>query len=63
MLIDLNPDDPPRDLAKVNGTLNSLVTAIMLDKEGREPTVRVCENFACGLPIHDAKELKLPAIQ
>lgn len=55
VLIHLDPSQPPRELARVNGTLRALV-------EGRGlaqtmPNVRLCENFTCGLPIYAAAEL------
>ncbi|EKM56969.1 uncharacterized protein PHACADRAFT_92450 [Phanerochaete carnosa HHB-10118-sp] len=55
VLIHLDPQRPPRELAKLNGTLR----ALMDDSANARPNVRLCENFACGLPIYDPKELKL----
>ncbi|CCM05079.1 uncharacterized protein FIBRA_07286 [Fibroporia radiculosa] len=64
VLIHLDPANPPRKLAKVNGTLRSLLTDINTDRSGNadarsaQPNVRVCQNFTCGLPIRDMAELK-----
>ncbi len=66
MLIHLDPANPPRKLAELNSSLRSLVQE--LDKKGPgaelKENVRICENFACGLPIEDTEELKkrLPLI-
>lgn len=55
VLIRLDPKEPPRELAAFNGTLRALVD----DLPDEKPNVRLCENFTCGLPIYDPKELKL----
>ena len=55
ILIHLDPSRPPHELAKLNGTLRALAD----DPANARPNVRLCENFACGLPIYDPKELKL----
>ncbi|KAL7283967.1 hypothetical protein ACG7TL_001239 [Trametes sanguinea] len=64
VLIHLDPRNPPRELAKINGSLRSLVED--LDKGGAKikENVRICENFTCGLPIEDVEELekKLPLV-
>lgn len=55
VLVHLDPARPPRELAKLNGTLRALID----DPNNARPNVRVCENFTCGLPIYDPKDLKL----
>ncbi|KAI0777401.1 hypothetical protein BD413DRAFT_609765 [Trametes elegans] len=64
ILIHLDPNNPPRELATVNGSLRTLVEE--LEKAGgkAKENVRICENFTCGLPIEDVEELKrrLPLI-
>ena len=55
VLVHLDPARPPRELAKLNGTLRALVD----DPNNTRPNVRLCENFTCGLPIYDPKDLKL----
>ncbi|KAI0336630.1 hypothetical protein GY45DRAFT_1315214 [Cubamyces sp. BRFM 1775] len=62
VLIHLDPANPPRELAKVNGSLRSLVDDSSAGQA--KENVRVCENFTCGLPIEDVEELKkrLPLI-
>lgn len=60
ILVHLNPNDPPRELAKLNGTLSALLDKIDQEKQS---TVRVCENFMCGLPITSVAELKLPRVE
>lgn len=59
VLIHLDPKNPPLGLAKVNGTVRSLVgdDGSALPDEVK-PNVRICENFRCGLPIYDVDELK-----
>jgi uncharacterized protein YyaL (SSP411 family) len=47
-------------LATENGFIsqkNSIIKQIAI-QSSREPTAYICENFACGLPIHDADQLK-----
>ena len=58
MLIHLDPSNPPRGIAKFNGSVRSLIEE--LEKEGgeRKENVRICENFTCGLPIESLDELK-----
>ena len=58
MLIHLDSSNPPRGIAKFNGSVRSLIEE--LEKEGgeRKENVRICENFTCGLPIEDVEELK-----
>ncbi|PCH44709.1 hypothetical protein WOLCODRAFT_123981, partial [Wolfiporia cocos MD-104 SS10] len=55
VLIRVDPANPPRGLAKLNATLCSLVDGVEVEKT--QPSVRVCQNFACGLPIEDVQEL------
>ena len=56
VLIHLNTENPPNELAKTNSTVRSLINEkdILADIE---PNVRICENFTCGLPIKDVEEL------
>ncbi|KAH9932269.1 Six-hairpin glycosidase-like protein [Fomitopsis serialis] len=60
VLIHFDPTAPPRELAKANGTLRSLVDDA--DKKAAsgdmKPSVRVCKNFTCGLPVYDLTELE-----
>ncbi|KAI0694518.1 hypothetical protein BC835DRAFT_1406417 [Cytidiella melzeri] len=57
VLIHLDPRNLPQELPKLNGTIRSLVAAVEKDER---PNVRVCENFACGLPVYDVEGLRLP---
>jgi uncharacterized protein YyaL (SSP411 family) len=54
VLIQLDPTDPPVELAKVNGVVDSLMSII----KGEEPSLRICENGACQMPIFDAESAK-----
>lgn len=58
VLIHLDPEHPPRELAKLNSTIKSLVDALDKGQEKDAPNVRVCENFACGLPVYDVREFE-----
>ncbi|KAH9930526.1 Six-hairpin glycosidase-like protein [Epithele typhae] len=62
VLIHLDPTNPPRELAKVNSALQSLIEGLDKGEAPPRPGVRICENFACGLPITEVSELsaKLP---
>ncbi|EPT05702.1 hypothetical protein FOMPIDRAFT_138440 [Fomitopsis schrenkii] len=57
VLIHLDPGAPPQGLAKVNGTLRSVVDEVTEGGEGVRPNVRVCRDFTCGLPIYELSEL------
>ncbi|CAL1708631.1 unnamed protein product [Somion occarium] len=56
VLIHLDPDHPPQELARLNGTLQGLITEDSLANS--EPNIRICETFTCGLPIYETEELK-----
>ncbi|KAI0360365.1 hypothetical protein OH77DRAFT_1393719 [Trametes cingulata] len=58
VLVHLDPANPPRELAKVNGSLRSLVEEVESKGAPARENVRICENFTCGLPIEDVDELK-----
>jgi hypothetical protein len=49
VLIKLDPEHPPLELAKVNGVIESLLSVV----KGEEPSLRICENGACQMPIFD----------
>jgi hypothetical protein len=49
VLIQLDPENPPSELAKVNGVIESLMDVV----KGEEPSLRICENGACQMPIFD----------
>ncbi|KAI0074994.1 hypothetical protein K474DRAFT_1709403 [Panus rudis PR-1116 ss-1] len=60
VLIHLDPSKPPKEIAKVNDTISSLIkdeSQKADDKEGK-PNVRICENFTCGLPVYEVDELE-----
>lgn len=50
VVIQLDPTNPPLELAKVNGVVESLLSVI----KSEEPSLRICENGACQMPIFDA---------
>jgi hypothetical protein len=54
VLIQLNPENPPLELAKVNGVIESLLGVV----KGEEPSLRICENGACQMPIFDVESAK-----
>ncbi|KAH8101789.1 hypothetical protein BXZ70DRAFT_1007034 [Cristinia sonorae] len=56
VLIHLDPSDPPAKLAKLNGTLRSLIRDT--ENNSSRASVRICENFTCGLPFYELEELK-----
>ena len=49
VLIQLDPENPPLELAKVNGVIESLMDIV----KSEEPSLRICENGACQMPIFD----------
>ena len=58
VVLHLDPAAPPQGLAKVNGTLRSLVEELTKADGEVKPNVRVCRDFTCGLLIYDVKELE-----
>ncbi|KAI0646619.1 hypothetical protein C8Q79DRAFT_963600 [Trametes meyenii] len=59
VLIHFDPNNPPRELARVNGSLRSLVEELDKDPGGvTKDNVRICENFTCGLPVEEVEGLK-----
>jgi len=54
VLIQLDPEHPPLELAKVNGVIESLLDVV----KGEEPALRICENGACQMPIFDVELAK-----
>ncbi|OCH88385.1 hypothetical protein OBBRIDRAFT_734556 [Obba rivulosa] len=60
VLIHLDPAHPPRKLAKENATLRALIVDVEKNVDGKaaRPSVRICENFTCGLPIEDVAEVE-----
>jgi hypothetical protein len=54
-LIQVDPANPPRELAKDNAALGAIIDGLKADEE---PSVRVCEHFTCGLPIKGVEELE-----
>ncbi|PSS29549.1 hypothetical protein PHLCEN_2v2961 [Hermanssonia centrifuga] len=56
VLIYLDPNNPPAELSKLNGTLNELIKRTETDAK---PNIRICENFTCSAPINSVEELKI----
>ena len=57
VLLHVDPLRLPRELASTNVLLRILIEEA--EKSGAErPSVRVCENYACGLPMHNVEELE-----
>lgn len=54
VVIHIDPLDPPTELAAYNGVVKEIMASMDKDKQaGKEtpPSLRVCRDFACGLPI------------
>lgn len=54
VVIQLDPETPPLGLAKVNGVIESLMEVV----KSEEPSLRICENGACQMPIFDVDLVK-----
>jgi hypothetical protein len=54
VLIQLDPENRPLELAKVNGVIESLMDVV----KNEEPSLRICENGACQMPIFDVELAK-----
>ncbi|KAJ9096594.1 hypothetical protein QFC19_007127 [Naganishia cerealis] len=57
IIISINPASPPLELAQRNPVIQSLVSD-MQQKGDTRPSVRVCENGACHLPVFDLQEVR-----
>ena len=59
IVVHIDPENPPRGLAKCNSVAKDIVEGIEADqangKSIRE-NLRICRDFACGLPIYDMEE-------
>ena len=53
-VIQLDLENPPLELAKVNGVIESLMDVV----KSEEPSLRICENGACQMPIFDVELAK-----
>lgn len=62
VLIHIDPAHPPRNLARANATLRTLIEDLDknkgVDVATTVPSVHICENFTCGLPIKSVEKLK-----
>lgn len=57
VLVHLDPDSPPRGLARANASVRSLVDEVERDPGTVKDNVRICEDFTCGSPIEDVEGL------
>jgi hypothetical protein len=53
----IDPASPPLGLAQQNLVIQSLVDEMQKKAEDR-PSVRVCENGACHLPVFELEEVR-----
>lgn len=53
----IDPSSPPLELASRNPVIQSLVEDLK-QKGDTRPSVRVCENGACHLPVFDLQEVR-----
>ncbi|TBU27045.1 hypothetical protein BD311DRAFT_866380 [Dichomitus squalens] len=58
VLIHFDPSNPPRGIAKHNGSVRSLIEELEKKEGEHRENVMICENFTCGLPIESVDELK-----
>jgi hypothetical protein len=61
VVIRIDPKNPPHELAKHNAVVKDIIERLEKEtREGKEikESLRVCRDFACGLPIHDLEEAK-----
>jgi len=54
VVIQLDPENPPMGLSNVNGVVESLISVV----KNEEPSLRICENGACQMPIFDVELAK-----
>jgi hypothetical protein len=61
VVIRIDPENPPVELSRYNSVVKGIVEGIERDKNAGKTvkeSLRVCRDFACGLPIHDMEEAK-----
>jgi len=59
IVIQIDPANPPRDLAKCNSVVKDIVEGIEADQANGKITrenLRICRDFACGVPIYEMEE-------
>jgi len=53
-VIQLDPENPPMGLSNLNGVIESLISVV----KSEDPSLRICENGACQMPIFDVELAK-----
>jgi len=54
VVIQLDPENPPLGMSKANGVVESLISVV----KSQDPSLRICENGACQMPIFDVELAK-----
>jgi hypothetical protein len=61
VVIYIDPSNPPTGLARYNAVVKDIVEGIERDRSAGKDTkenLRICRDFACGLPIFDVEQAK-----
>lgn len=55
VILYIDPSNPPDELARYNPIISDLIKGMKSDER---PSVRLCENFTCNLPVYELEEAK-----
>jgi hypothetical protein len=61
IVIQIDPENPPTELARYNSVVKGILEGMERDKAaGKEikESLRICRDFACGLPFTDLEEAR-----
>jgi len=61
VVIQIDPENPPSELARYNSVVEGVLEGLERDKaDGKEvkESLRICRDFACGLPITDLEQAR-----
>ena len=66
VVIQIDPENPPLDLARYNSVVKGILEGMERDNaDGKEvkESLRICRDFACGLPITDLGEARKEVLE
>lgn len=55
VILYINPANPPKELAQHNPVIADIIKTL---KENEQPSLRLCQDFSCSLPIYTLEEAK-----
>jgi hypothetical protein len=61
VVIHIDPSNPPTGLARFNAVVKDIIEGIERHRSAGKDTkenLRICRDFACGLPVFDVEQAK-----